>query len=161
MRDYSLRSAVLTMIHEAFHAFGMVGSKHVDSSGDLDSSILEVDAGVTYFKGTATLAYLNDLLECTATPITRIPLEDGGGDGTANSHWEQQMVSEEFMAGVDAGTSTYISQLSYKALEDTGNWLPDYTNIPDYVITAPGSGCDYLTSTCDYTTYPSHYCNSS
>jgi hypothetical protein len=162
MRDYSLRSAVMTMIHEAFHAFGMVGGFHVDSTGeDNQSAIIETDSDVRYFKGPATLAYLNSLLECTETPITRIPLEDGGGDGTKDYHWEQQMVNEEFMAGVDAGSSTYISKLSYKAMEDTGNWLPDYTNIPDYIITAPGSGCDYLTSTCDFTNYPSHYCNSS
>ena len=92
MRDYDLRSAVMTMIHEVFHALGLFyefPNCYVDSSGnDNTSNIFDEVGGVRYFKGPQTLSYLNTLLGCSSPLIEQIPLEDQGGSGTSNYHWE-------------------------------------------------------------------------
>lgn len=59
------------------------------------------------------------------------------------------MVLEEFMGGVDVGPSTYISRLSYYALEDTGHWKVDVSDIPHFINPYPGAGCDFFVDACD------------
>lgn len=43
--------------------------------------------GVYYFSGPKTLDYAKEHYQCDS--IDGIPLENGGGEGTADYHWEQ------------------------------------------------------------------------
>jgi len=65
-----------------------------------------------------------------------IPVEDGGGSGTAGSHWDEQALDNELMTGYinnDGDPSTnddnYLSKFSVMALADLG-YTVDYHDYP-------------------------------
>jgi Ca2+-binding RTX toxin-like protein len=53
---------------------------------------------------------------------TYIPVEDGGGPGTANGHWDEETFNTEIMTGYieSAGTSMPISRMTIASLADLG-----------------------------------------
>jgi len=50
---------------------------------------------------------------------TFIPVEDGGGSGTAGSHWDEQALTNELMTGY-INNDNYLSQFSVVSLADLG-----------------------------------------
>ena len=62
-----------------------------------------------------------------------LELEDFGGVDTASSHWEQRILSMEFMIGYISSAAP-VSVFSFAVFEDSGwykmNW--DYATIPPY-----------------------------
>ena len=48
-----------------------------------------------------------------------VPLETGGGSGTANAHWRESIFKDELMTGYATG-SMPLSRLSIAALADLG-----------------------------------------
>jgi hypothetical protein len=113
------------ILHEMGHALGFVGAIFnlkglVDSAGN--------------FSGTnAVAAYGGGSLSG--------PLEDGGGSGTAGSHWDEAtfapngvQMSNELMTGyIVAGEQTYLSDTTVGALADLG-----------YHVQDPSIGSSYL-----------------
>lgn len=41
-------------------------------------------------------------------------------------------MAHEFFAGVETGDGSYISKLSFYALEDTGHWLTVLDDVPHF-----------------------------
>lgn len=162
--DYTLRRILSVTFHELFHALGVfydfLDNMYVDPSDGSSQApnYFKVENDIRYFGGPLTMAYFNEQVGCTDTPIEWLPLENQGGDGTANYHWEQSLVVNEFFAGIEIGEGGYMSKLSFKALEDSGHWLVDYTNIPDFKSPQAGAGCDALSQICNTTDYPEFYC---
>jgi Leishmanolysin len=65
----------------------------------------------------------------THTGATFIPVEDGGGSGTAGSHWDEQALASELMTGY-INNENYLSNFSVMSLADLGYHLhyQDYTH---------------------------------
>eukprot|EP01084_Bolivina_argentea_P068396 124501_1 len=75
-----------------------------------------------------------------------LELEDFGGVDTASSHWEQRILSMEFMIGYISSAAP-VSVFSFAVFEDSGwykmNW--DYATVPPY---GKGFGCDWYEEKC-------------
>ena len=75
-----------------------------------------------------------------------IELEDFGGADTASSHWEQRILTMEFMIGYISSAAP-VSIFSFAVFEDSGwykmNW--DYATIPPY---AKQFGCNWYEEKC-------------
>eukprot|EP00486_Rosalina_sp_Unknown_P008132 CAMPEP_0201591232 /NCGR_PEP_ID=MMETSP0190_2-20130828/187171_1 /ASSEMBLY_ACC=CAM_ASM_000263 /TAXON_ID=37353 /ORGANISM="Rosalina sp." /LENGTH=79 /DNA_ID=CAMNT_0048049139 /DNA_START=43 /DNA_END=279 /DNA_ORIENTATION=- len=75
-----------------------------------------------------------------------LELEDFGGIDTASSHWEQRILSMEFMIGYISSAAP-MSIFSMAVFEDSGwykmDW--DYATVPPY---GKGFGCDWYEQKC-------------
>lgn len=70
-------------------------------------------------------------------------LEDGGGSGTAGSHWDRNALENEFMTGFVVTHDAIYSNFTFKLLEDTGWYLPTYKYI-DESNWGKNKGCDFI-----------------
>ncbi len=75
-----------------------------------------------FFTGTfATNAYLNSNGGTASVGgRTAVPLEDGGGAGTANAHWEETIFQSEVMTGFITGTVRPLSLTTVQSMADLG-----------------------------------------
>jgi hypothetical protein len=110
--------------HEMMHVLGF-GSLWDYGSHSLVSG--------TEYTGASGLAAYQAAVDSSATYI---PVEDGGGSGTAGSHWHEQALTNELMTGYinddhNASTITdnYLSKFSVMSLADLGYKVAyqDYT----------------------------------
>jgi hypothetical protein len=110
------------ILHEMGHALGFVGAIF-DNLGLTDGS--------GNFTGANAVSAYGGL----------VPLEDGGGSGTAGSHWDEAtfapdgtLMSNELMTGYFVpGEQTYLSDTTIGALADLG-----------YTVQDPSIGSSYL-----------------
>jgi hypothetical protein len=64
-----------------------------------------------------------------------IPLENGGGEGTAESHWRETIFGWELMTGYIASADNPLSRMTIGSLEDLG-YSVDYTRA-DFMMMDP------------------------
>jgi hypothetical protein len=107
---------VETMVHELAHALGF--GFWLDGSLDADAHELSGERYPTA---------LNNLEEITGGDFTDINLEEEGGAGTVNAHWEnterdgQPAVANDIMVGFKAADLTpVITSLTIGQMQDTG-----------------------------------------
>jgi hypothetical protein len=135
------RSFFEAMLHELFHLLGL-------SKGSLPAWI-NASTGSVY--NSTDLMYVHRVGKKTFTVLTTpklhsvavarwgteyffgdvskrsgVELEDGGGEGTAGSHFEGRLYFEELMAGWTSGPAS-ISEFCLSALEDTGWYGVNYS----------------------------------
>ena len=99
------------VFHEMLHSvgFGTVWSYQdlVDGAGTENP----------LFTGTAaTFTYNRDY---DAEGATGVPLEQDGGAGTRDSHWDEETFDNEIMTGY-IENANYLSEMTVAALEDSG-----------------------------------------
>lgn len=83
-----------------------------------------------HFVGQAAMREYGHLLGDAPRPV---PLEDGGGPGTAGGHWDEEVFGSELLTGyIDAGLNP-ISRVSAGAFEDLG-YDVDYSAADPYVL---------------------------
>jgi hypothetical protein len=74
----------------------------------------------TYFSGSGGIAGFNSIGGSTYTGGNKVPVENTGGEGTANGHWRESVLANELMTGyVDVG-SMPLSLLTVRSLADMG-----------------------------------------
>lgn len=67
---------------------------------------------------------------------TSVPLETGGGTGTANAHWRESLFDKELMTGYAENNSDMpLSILSVRAMEDLG-YTVDVSQVDPYTFNA-------------------------
>ena len=113
-------SAYSVYLHEMMHAVGF--SSHGFG-------------GATY-TGANAIAQYNEIM---GTSVTSLNLEDGGGAGTAGSHWEEDDFTNELMTGYSEGGAQPepLSAVSIGVLADSG-YTVDYNAADSW--TGPGTG---------------------
>ena len=105
------------VIHEFMHVLGF-GSLWNYGSHSLVS-------GTAYTGAQGVAAYQ----AVTGTSAAFIPVEDGGGSGTAGSHWDEEALSNELMTGYINGGDNYLSNFSVMSLADLGYHI-NYRDYP-------------------------------
>eukprot|EP00850_Spirogloea_muscicola_P006385 SM000030S11394 [mRNA] locus=s30:428293:434659:- [translate_table: standard] len=86
-----------------------------------------------------------------------LELEDGGGRGTAGSHWEKRLLMNEIMTG-SVDTRSVVSAMTLALLEDSGWYVADYTRA-ELLGWGRGQGPDFAQRRCDAWT-GAYRCNS-
>ena len=113
-----------TYIHEIMHAVGF-SSSHPN---------FPASNGTATYNGANAIAQYNEIM---GTSVTTLNIEDGGGAGTAGSHWEQDDFSNELMTGWVSTGATPLSKVTVGALEDLG-YEVDYNAADPWF--GPGTG---------------------
>jgi hypothetical protein len=107
------------LIHELAHilGFGTLFSYHSLFTGNV-------------YVGAAAMREYGDLLRDAPTPV---PLEDDGGPGTKNAHWDEEVFGSELLTGwIDVGLNP-ISRVSVGAFDDLGYEVA-YDQADPYVL---------------------------
>ncbi|XP_041482023.1 neurogenic locus notch homolog protein 1-like isoform X3 [Lytechinus variegatus] len=78
--------------------------------------------------------------------LAGLEIEDGGGAGTALSHFEKRILATESMNGYLAPVSAF-SRMTLALLEDTGWYIPDYDQA-DRLNWGKDLGCDFVQKSC-------------
>lgn len=141
------------VLHEMGHILGVGSLWEFNNNVNGTHYPLYTD-GSGQYTGAHALAQWQS--EFNLPSATYVPVELGGGDGTANGHWNESDFgfgntgivsvdtgldfSKELMTGWASGTF-FLSRTTLGALEDLG-YLVDYSKagIIDHVVTVPESG---------------------
>jgi hypothetical protein len=87
-------------------------------------------SGAAYIGAKAVAAYKN-----LGGSEDFIPLETDGGDGTAYSHWDEDIFGREIMTGYLNSGENYLSAITIGAMEDLG-YVVDYSVAEPYTLSA-------------------------
>ena len=115
-------SLVAVITHEMGHVLGF------GSSWDW----LGLNANFGQYTGAAALAEYRTL---SGNPNAQfVPLETGGGTGTANSHWRETVFKTELMTGFSEGSGNMpLSRLTIAAMQDLG-YTVNYAAADSYTL---------------------------
>lgn len=73
----------------------------------------------TWYAGTEGLAGFNAIGGATYSGL-KVPVENTGGEGTANAHWRESLLGSELMTGYLSAGSNPMSLLTVRSLTDLG-----------------------------------------
>lgn len=153
------------LLHEITHALGFSSNSYGDFIDPATGSLIPIDdvkftsGGKFFLKTPRVLAYLKTHYNCCT--MTGMRLEDGGGSGSAGSHWEKTFVDNEYM-GASASAEMYVSKLTLSLFHDMGYFIPDYSYGRDLSF-GKNMGCSFLEdcSSTSPTTFPDYFCSKS
>ena len=115
------------ILHEMGHVLG-ISNWFFDNLGLL--------SGADYIGSNALAEYR---ILTGDSSLTSVPLETGGGSGTAGSHWAESVFNIELMTGYAENTPPMpISRVTIGALEDIG-YTVDYSQSDSYTLNGSSS----------------------
>jgi len=117
---------VETILHEMAHVLGF-NSYTFQQLGLID--------GFSFIGESAVAAYADLIGDST---VDRVPLEDGGGAGTALGHWEEDIFVNELMTGYTNSPPMPLSILTIAAFADLG-YEVDFSAADSYQVTGSSS----------------------
>ncbi len=154
-----------TIYHEVTHALGISSSlysKYVDENGQLRSNAFQqktrtfVDStgtqrSVSYTELTtpALVQKAKEYFNCNQ--ITGVPMEEGGGSGTAGSHFEKLYFYNELMSGSVSFSNPidgFSNEFTLALLQDSG-WYTINTQQVIPAVWGKGLGCNFLGVRCE------------
>lgn len=107
------------ILHEMGHVLG-IGTLW-DQFGLLEDASLGTPAGVDpHFTGSGAIAAFNAAGGNGYTGGEKVPVEDEGGIGTADSHWRESVLGIELMTGFISANSNPLSAITVRSLDDMG-----------------------------------------
>jgi hypothetical protein len=121
------------ILHEMGHVLGY-GTIWTDKSLLADPSL----SGGTdpHFTGAQAISAFNGVGGSNYTASAKVPVEDTGGEGTADAHWRESVFGNELMTGfVDASTNP-LSRVSVASMADLG-YMVNLAGADPYTL-APG-----------------------
>ncbi|HEX6432906.1 MAG TPA: leishmanolysin-related zinc metalloendopeptidase, partial [Gemmatimonadales bacterium] len=72
-----------------------------------------------HFTGPQAIAAFNEV-GGAAYPLAKVPVEDTGGEGTADGHWRESVFGAELMTGFVDPSHNPLSKVTLAALADQG-----------------------------------------
>ncbi|EDR22858.1 hypothetical protein, conserved [Entamoeba dispar SAW760] len=140
------RDQVGIIFHETMHALGFDGSLGVDKKvGNLNLKVVEDEVVVVRARK-----------HFGCDNMTYVPLEDGGGPGTANAHWERRIFISEIMNGITSNNPR-ISEITLAYFEALGVYKPNY-EMADALSWGRGVGCSFLEDCSKWPKQNGYYC---
>ena len=151
-----------TAIHELLHPIGFTEPYFTHPSGYLNLDGTFNNAGNGFVSGSNNAA-LGKPISYVQTPrvvreardyfgcpsLTYVEVEDGGGSGTAGSHWEKRTHEQETMNGVASTDQTFFSRMTLALLEDTGYYQVNYDKAELGMTYGKSKGCSFLQEKCN------------
>nr|CAH8853232.1 unnamed protein product [Trichobilharzia regenti] len=80
------------------------------------------------------------------TELDGVDLENEGGDGTANAHFEKRIIGDELMAGA-TGVKLIPSRITLAYFKDTGWYDVNYSMSGNWIY-GKNLGCDFVMKSC-------------
>ncbi len=117
------------IIHEMGHVLGFGGVMWQEQGFLADPSDDNV-ARDTHFTGEKAIAAF-DSIGGNAYSDAKVPVENVGGEGTANGHWREEVMGNEMMTSYMTNLEAVLSTVTLAALEDMG-YEVDYTKAGGY-----------------------------
>jgi hypothetical protein len=105
------------ILHEMGHVLG-IGTMW-NYFGLLQNPSSDAVVRDTWYSGTEGLAGFNAIGGATYSGL-KVPVENTGGQGTANGHWRESLLGRELMTGYLNGGSNPMSLLTVRSLTDLG-----------------------------------------
>eukprot|EP00163_Fabomonas_tropica_P032268 TRINITY_DN800_c0_g4_i1.p1 TRINITY_DN800_c0_g4~~TRINITY_DN800_c0_g4_i1.p1 ORF type:complete len:1244 (-),score=362.25 TRINITY_DN800_c0_g4_i1:154-3567(-) len=148
--------AVVVAIHEITHALGFsYQNGFLRFQNGNSGAVLRTDTKTNPNSGASyevqkiitpkVLEYARSHFSCPT--LDGVEIEDGGGSGTALSHWERRLFGTEFMVGVKQSSAVF-GPITFWALEDSGWYKADVTGLSDNPF-GQGKGCQFTDAMCD------------
>lgn len=122
------------IIHEMGHVLGFGGVMWQQQGYLADASDANV-ARDTHFTGEKAIAAFN-AIGGNAYSDAKVPVENTGGEGTANGHWREGVLGNEMMTSYMTNLEAVLSTVTLAALEDMG-YEVDYSKAGNYVWPPP------------------------
>lgn len=152
-----------TFAHEFTHILGFSNdlfTSYVVPGTSRKRSLTEVTTQISISGKSFTAIKLPEVLDFAKTyygcnTLTGVPLEDGGGDGSAGSHWEKTFLPNEYM-NPTVENPGIISGFTYSLFRATG-WYLTKDGGNQYYDWGLAAGCGFFSS-CPGT---ADYCSSS
>lgn len=117
------------IIHEMGHVLGFGGVLWQEQGYLADASDENVRRD-THFTGEKAIAAFN-LVGGNAYTDAKVPVENTGGQGTANGHWREEVMGNEMMTSYMTHMEAVLSTVTLAALEDMG-YEVDYSKAGGY-----------------------------
>jgi hypothetical protein len=105
------------ILHEMGHVLG-IGTMW-NYFGLLQNASSDAVVRDTWYSGLEGLAGFNAIGGATYSGL-KVPVENTGGQGTANGHWRESLLGRELMTGYLNSGSNPMSQLTVRSLADMG-----------------------------------------
>ncbi|KAL4503914.1 hypothetical protein ABPG72_022544 [Tetrahymena utriculariae] len=87
--------------------------------------------------------------------LDSVPMENQGGSGSFGSHWERDLIQNEYMTASAILGHAIISEFTAALLVDTGFYAEINSNMLEKGYWGRGKGCDFIYKSCDDTNqYP-------
>lgn len=99
----------------------------------------------TYFSGAQAIIGFDAIGGTTYAAGQKVPVENTGGPGTANSHWRESVLGRELMTGFLNSGSNPLSVLTIRSLTDIG-YTVNVAAADDFSIAPALQGADAATS---------------
>lgn len=84
-------------------------------------------------------------------------LEDGGGAGTSNSHWEMRLFRDEYMVGSSSPSYRTFSVVTAALFADSG-WYGVDESVVEPQHWGHHKGCDFVEKSCGEWNHPGYLC---
>ena len=132
----------LVIEHEMGHVLGIGSLWNLSLSGTTIFDLLAEACPTTgtcttdpHFIGTRGIGAFDDLGGTSYVASAKVPVENGGGAGTVNSHWRETVFSNELMTGYLNAGSNPLSVMTVASLLDMG-YLVSYPDADAYTWSA-------------------------
>lgn len=106
--------------------------------------VIKKEKNRSYFIVQPLLDYAKQFFKCEQA--VGVPIEDNGGTGSADFHFERTAFGYEAMTANPIGEDVF-SNFTLKLMESTGWYMPNYT-MAQPLIWGKGEGCDFLNADC-------------
>ncbi|CAD8047317.1 unnamed protein product [Paramecium sonneborni] len=138
-------------IHEIIHGLGFTQdyfSKYYDSvtSKQYEYPNYYKQNNITYLSTPRLINFARFYFNCSQ--LKGIQMEDNGGPGTSDYHFERLLVYNELMTGSQLTGNLLITDFTFQLLQDTGFYrLSDYS--PDQNQWGRFKGCNFVENYCN------------
>ncbi|EAR86011.2 leishmanolysin family protein (macronuclear) [Tetrahymena thermophila SB210] len=150
-----------TSLHEILHILGFTG-KSVQYWIDPDTNKPYGENNVSKILTSETRWQIDNVLKISSKNILRVSrnhyncpsingmyLENQGGSGSMGSHWERDLLSNEFMTASIVQRIYSISEFTAALLLDTGYYAEINSNFLNPIYWGKNKGCDFFNNSCN------------
>ncbi|EGR33921.1 leishmanolysin family protein, putative [Ichthyophthirius multifiliis] len=143
-----------TVIHELIHVLGFNAqsyTKWVDKNKqphiNVSTQINVRGLPTTFLSTPNVLKFAREYYNCPT--LKGFPLENQGGNGNKDGHWENTAILDELMRPINTLTVPIFSGFTAALLMDTGYYSSINQKMVGSSFYGKGAGCDFLTKECD------------
>ncbi|RNF13110.1 putative surface protease GP63 [Trypanosoma conorhini] len=157
LREYVTEVEARIAMHEVTHALGFsnlanTAGSHVGPGGKIVPGSARVyrpklGKNVTLVTSPRVVAVARRHFNCPT--LDGVEIEDGGGPGTAGSHWKKRILYEEVLVGSITTANLFYSSLTLAFLEDLGYYSINYSVAEDNYRWGRNRSCRFLYNKCN------------